>query len=235
MERRADSGCALIASVRDRRPGNVLDPDRRRRAGGYRDEKDRNNHCHDCWHEIHLMRRDAQQRRDALIQAGAECFREFGYGVALEDVADRAGVGRGTLYRNFKDRMALILAIFQREVDRLPANIDPAKSLPEVIAELARAMAPTNYLFARLTSEVSLREENFAAFRILGMRLEELIEPAIAAAKARGEIRATVTGRELVVALRMVIGLLTPGFSDGELALWVDEGVALLMTGLRKS
>ena len=53
------------------------------------------------------MRSDARERREALLTAGEQCFREQGFTVPLEQIADRAGVGRGTLYRNFKDAVTL--------------------------------------------------------------------------------------------------------------------------------
>lgn len=179
------------------------------------------------------MRRDAQQRRDALIQAAADCFGASGYGVALEDVADRAGVGRGTLYRNFKDRMALILAIFEREVDRVDVTVDPERPLPDTVARLVREGAPASYLFARLTSEMSIQGDILEAFKALGSRLEQLIEPAAAIAREHGEIHAGVGGRELVLAMRMVHGLLHPGMTDAERDAAIGDGVALLMRGLR--
>ena len=69
---------------------------------------------------------DAQARRDALIAAARLCFARAGYFVPLEDIADAAGVGRGTFYRNFKDRMALALAVFEQEIERMRARLDPA-------------------------------------------------------------------------------------------------------------
>lgn len=179
------------------------------------------------------LRRDAQQRRDALIQAAADCFSESGYTVALEDVADRAGVGRGTLYRNFKDRMALILAIFEREVDRLDVSVDPYLPLADTITRLVRVGAPASFLFARLASEMPLQGDNLAAFKALGVRLEQLIEPAAEIARERGEIRAGVGGHELVLAMRMVNGLLSSSMTDAEMDLEIAGAVSLLMSGLR--
>lgn len=179
-----------------------------------------------------MRRRDAQQHREALIKAAAECFAEAGYGVALEDVADRAGVGRGTLYRNFNDRMALILAVFEHEVDRLDVIVDPILPIRDTIAGLVRASAPTAYRFARLTSEMTIQGDALDAFRLLRARLERIIEPAAAIARDRGEIDAKVGGRELVVAMRMVHGLLYPGMTDAEIDAETNAGLALLMTGL---
>ena len=179
------------------------------------------------------MRRDAQQRRDALLQAAAECFAASGYTVALEDIAERAGVGRGTLYRNFKDRMALILAIFEREVDRLDVSVDPEVPLGDTLARLVRVGAPASFLFSRLAREMPLHGDNLAAFKALGERLDRLVEPAAAIARNRGEIRAAIGGHELVLAMRMVNGLLNPGMEAAEMDAEIKTAVTLLMEGLR--
>jgi AcrR family transcriptional regulator len=179
------------------------------------------------------MRRDAQQRRNALIQAAAECFGESGYDVALEDIADRAGVGRGTLYRNFKDRMALILAIFEREVDEIDVSVDPELPLADTIAQLVRGGAPASFLFARLASEMPLQGDNLAAFKALGERLERLVEPAASIARDRGEIRSGIGGHELVLAMRMVNGLLNPAMTVEEMDAEIAAAVSLIMNGLR--
>ncbi|MEU1167510.1 helix-turn-helix domain-containing protein, partial [Streptomyces sp. NPDC005921] len=49
-------------------------------------------------------RKDAARNYDALITAAREAFAEHGADVSLEDIARRAGVGIGTLYRNFPTR-----------------------------------------------------------------------------------------------------------------------------------
>ena len=65
------------------------------------------------------MRADAQRNRERLIEAAREVFREQGYDASLDEVAKRAGVGAGTLYRHFPSRDVLIDAIMQSWVDRV--------------------------------------------------------------------------------------------------------------------
>jgi AcrR family transcriptional regulator len=65
------------------------------------------------------MRADARRNRDKLIAAALELFTEKGTDVALESVAQKAGVGVGTLYRHFPTREALVEAVYMTEVDRL--------------------------------------------------------------------------------------------------------------------
>ena len=65
------------------------------------------------------LRADAQRNRTHLIAAGRAAFTERGYEASLEDIARRAGVGVGTLYRHFPTRQALVEAVYVEEVEAL--------------------------------------------------------------------------------------------------------------------
>jgi len=73
------------------------------------------------------MRADAQRNRDRLIDVATRTFTESGADVALEEIARRADVGIGTLYRNFPTREALVLAVYRKQIEVLQAA---AKELP---------------------------------------------------------------------------------------------------------
>ena len=65
------------------------------------------------------MRADAQRNREHLIAAARVAFTERGSAASLEDIARRAGVGVGTLYRHFPTRQALVEAVYVDEVEAL--------------------------------------------------------------------------------------------------------------------
>ena len=71
------------------------------------------------WQERWVMRADARRNRERLVEAAREVFREQGYDASLDEVAKRAGVGAGTLYRHFPSRDVLMDAIMQSWVDRV--------------------------------------------------------------------------------------------------------------------
>ena len=75
----------------------------------------------------HLRRSDAQRNRDHILQVAHDGFAESGT-TSLNEIAKRAGVGAGTLYRHFPTREALILAVYRRDVQRL------VDSVPDVLA-----------------------------------------------------------------------------------------------------
>lgn len=178
-------------------------------------------------------RRDAQQRREALITAATACFEERGYDVPLETIAERAGVGRGTLYRNFRDREALALAIFSREVDRLEETVDPDAPIEDMLAVMIRDGAAASSLFRRIAAELHRSNANLTAFQALGERLERLIAPVVTQAQARGELDGDVTSHDLVLAMQMAGGLLYPFLSDEEVVVQISAALQLLLMGLR--
>src|ERR1700751_6316517 len=62
------------------------------------------------------MRADSRRSRLKLLQAATEAFGEHGADAPLEDIARRAGVGIGTLYRDFPTRLDLQAAVFRSQV-----------------------------------------------------------------------------------------------------------------------
>lgn len=78
------------------------------------------------------QRKAAAQNRAAIVDAARQLFAENPL-VPLNDIAKRAGVGPGTLYRHFPAREDLILAAYQRDIDRLAGTVD------EVLARNASA------------------------------------------------------------------------------------------------
>ena len=72
------------------------------------------------------MRADAKRNYDRIVAVAREVFREKGYDASLDEVAKRAGVGPGTLYRHFPRRENLIDAILQSWVDKVTATAEEA-------------------------------------------------------------------------------------------------------------
>ncbi|GAA2460808.1 helix-turn-helix domain-containing protein [Streptomyces macrosporus] len=79
-------------------------------------------------------RRAAARNRDALVAAAREVFAEQGLNAPLSAVARRAGVGQGSLYRHFTDRVALASAILDENVRRIEqAAAEPDASLESLL------------------------------------------------------------------------------------------------------
>ena len=72
------------------------------------------------------MRADAQRNYDRIVEVARLVFREQGYDASLDEIAKRAGVGPGTLYRHFPKRENLLDAVMQSWVDRVHETTDKA-------------------------------------------------------------------------------------------------------------
>ncbi|GAB2488383.1 TetR/AcrR family transcriptional regulator [Jatrophihabitans fulvus] len=83
------------------------------------------------------MRADAARNRDLLLATAAEAFEERGAEAPLEDIAKRAGVGIGTLYRHFPTREVLLEAVYRREVETLCDQVEELRSTREPVEALA--------------------------------------------------------------------------------------------------
>ena len=93
------------------------------------------------------MRADAKRNYDRIVEVAREVFREQGYDASLDEVAKRAGVGPGTLYRHFPTRDALLDAIMQSWVDRVDESVEKA---------LAHEGSPRDLLLAWFESYAAL-------------------------------------------------------------------------------
>jgi AcrR family transcriptional regulator len=76
-----------------------------------------------------MVRADARENRARILEVARQALAEDGE-TSMNQIAQRAGVGPGTLYRNYPTREALVLAVYQLDVDRL------VESVPELLAAL---------------------------------------------------------------------------------------------------
>ena len=82
------------------------------------------------------MRADAQRKMSSLLEAAMEVFARSGVDAPVREIAEKAGVGLGTVYRHFPQRSDLIVAIMQNQVDAcadaasvLASKYDPVEAL----------------------------------------------------------------------------------------------------------
>jgi AcrR family transcriptional regulator len=141
------------------------------------------------------LRADARRNRDALLVVAASHFAEQGVEAPLEEIARRAGVGIGTLYRHFPTRDALIADVYRREVDLLCAGVDELlATLPadEALAEWMRRfvgyVATKRGLAVALKSMVNDNSELFAQSRAhINESMARLVHAAVEAGLVRDD------------------------------------------------
>ena len=178
------------------------------------------------------MRRDARARREALIRAATQCFAERGYTVPLEEICALAGVGRGTFYRNFRDRAALALAVFEQDIERLEAGFDMTRPIDEIVGDIVRRGAKASALFTRMAIELPLSRENLDDFQHLGARVTAVLQPLVDKGHADGALRRDLGAMDILLGMRMISGLLLPQMTEEEVHAKIDRAMFLLLHGL---
>ncbi len=124
-------------------------------------------------------RTDAQRNRVRILEVAKEAFTRLGANASLDDVAKKAGVGPGTLYRHFPTRDALIEAVYGAEVEKLAA----------AARDFAEAMPPLEALRAWMLLFV----EHIAAKQIIAPALNTLVGgPSRLYEGSRGQISGAI-------------------------------------------
>ena len=95
------------------------------------------------------LRADAQRNLDALLAAASECFAEQGVEASIDEIARRAGVGHGTVFRRFPTKDALLAAVLSREMLQLSATAETAYEEPDAGAAFDRFVRNVADAYAR--------------------------------------------------------------------------------------
>jgi AcrR family transcriptional regulator len=162
-------------------------------------------------------RADARRNYDKVLAAAREAFAEGGESTALEEIARRAGVGIGTLYRNFPNRQALLEALYLEEVEELCRSAadqldgaDPWEALNGWFERFIGYIATKQALAAELLNYLERDAELFKASRAA---LWEAGEPLLARAQAAAVVRPDV---EIGDVIPMVMGIAKIPAADPE-------------------
>jgi AcrR family transcriptional regulator len=178
------------------------------------------------------LRADAQRNTDALLEAAIAVFATSGVDAPVREIAEKAGVGIGTVYRHFPQRSDLVAAVFRHEIDAcadaaliLAAEREPGEALARWMQRYAAFIATKRGLATALHS-------GDPAFDTLPAYFQQRLEPAfralLEAAAAAGEVRTDVSTEELLGA---VASLCMHAYKRGPEH--ARRMVALLVDGLR--
>ena len=175
-------------------------------------------------------RADARRNYDQLIAAAREAFTERDQSASLEDIARRAGVGIGTLYRHFPTRAALIEAVYVEEVEALARSAedmdgrDPWDALTGwlhgFVGYIATKQALADELFA-------IADQSAEVFSSCRSALNAAGQPLLERAQAAGEVR-TDASVEDVIRIAAAIAKM-PAAEPGE----VERVLDIALDGLR--
>ncbi|MFK4144889.1 TetR/AcrR family transcriptional regulator [Streptomyces sp. NPDC004065] len=155
-------------------------------------------------------RKDAARNYDALLAAAREAFAENGSDASLEDIARRAGVGIGTLYRNFPTRRHLFESLYANEVNALcqaaveVADLEPWKALTTWLNRFA------GYLVTKRAVREALEDES-EIFHACRESMYAAGGPLLERAQRAGAARKDMDFGDLV---RLVAGVTATTFVD---------------------
>lgn len=150
-------------------------------------------------------RADAQRNRDRILRAAKEAFTRSGANTSLDDIAKRAGVGPGTLYRHFPTRDALLEAVYRTGVQELvAAERKFAQAMPPIDALRAWMLMFVDYIATKHIIAPALNTLVGGPSKLYeGTRpqIQRAIEALVKRAIKNGEIRKDLDPFDLLRAL----------------------------------
>ncbi|WP_278265861.1 helix-turn-helix domain containing protein [Nocardia sp. AG03] len=142
------------------------------------------------------MRADARRNYERIIACARDAFAEHGTDAPLDDIARRAGVGAGTLYRHFPHRTALMEAVYRANIEALAARAEQLRrSEPPLVAfeawfgELVTYILERHGLATTLKAAIDRTSETFSACStLLGEAASSVLVPVQEAGIVRPEV-----------------------------------------------
>lgn len=181
---------------------------------------------------VSTLRKDAERNRERILEAARAVFAERGLDAGLHDVAERAGVGVGTVYRRFPDKEQLVDALFEDRIDEVVALAERANDHEDAFAGLAFFLESTlllqcqdRGLHERVFSDKGSDRAQRARKRI-APRVMKLVQRA----QAEGTMRPDVTGYDVAMLRNMLGSLVAAGGANLES---VKRYLTLVLDGLR--
>lgn len=181
--------------------------------------------------ESRPLRADAARNRELILQTAAEVFAEHGLDAGYDEIARRAGVGVGTVYRRFPARAELVQALFESRIAEIVAIAEEAAQKPDAFAGLAWFLegALERQVADRGLKEVLVQGISEDDHRSIGRdRIGPIVEDLVKRAHDAGTLRPDVAATDLGMQL-MVLSAMT---TSAQPELW-RRYLALLLEGLR--
>ena len=142
--------------------------------------------------------------RRAIIAAAREVFAVDGLQGPFNAIAKKAGVGQGSLYRHFPDRLSLAVAVFDENIDELEAAVEPEGATLDDLLEaiIGQAVASTALI------DLIWQHQHDERVAHLGARLAAVVGAVVARERAAGRIADTVEDADVLLAVSMLADLL---------------------------
>lgn len=184
--------------------------------------------------EARPLRRDAERNRQLILDAARELFAVRGLDVSMDEIARRAGVGVGTVYRRFPDKDLLIDALFEDSLETIVGiagesleREDPWEALTCFMERYVSVQAEDRGLRQLLFS--SLHAEDRVA-RARG-RIKPITDELLRRAHAAGQLRPDATGTDIAL-LQFMLSALVDYTRDVDPLAW-RRFLGIVLDGLR--
>ena len=178
------------------------------------------------------QRSDARRNRTAILQAAAEVFAAESVTVPLQRIAERAAVGRGTLYRHFPDRYALVAALYEERLERYEQLVEHERSDPAIALIVMAAITEEQGRIPGLFRLIFADGPGRAYLDPLWARSIALLEEPLQISQAAGLVRPDLTVDDLLMVVGMVFGVVnSPAGLAGPAS--AQHALELVLTGLR--
>ena len=178
------------------------------------------------------MRADAQRKMASLLQSAMEVFRTSGVDAQVREIAEKAGVGLGTVYRHFPQRSDLIVAVFKNQMDACADAASVIASKYEPDEALARWMQRyVDFIGTKRGLAAALHSGDPAYSALPGYfdkRLRPALKTLLDAAVAARVVRPGIEADDLLRA----VATLCHG-PHGQEPVYARRMVELLVDGLR--
>lgn len=177
------------------------------------------------------LRSDAARNRELILQTAAEVFAEGGLDAGYDEIARRAGIGVGTVYRRFPERSELVQALFESRIAEMVAVAEEAARQPDPWEGLTMFLERVieRQVIDRGLKEVMAQTIAVGDNAMVGReRLGPLMEDLITRAKDSGALRSDVGATDLGVHMMLISSIAIADQPD----LW-RRYLALLFDGLR--
>ena len=182
------------------------------------------------------LRRDAERNRQLILQAARELFAERGIAVTLDDVAARAGVGVGTVYRRFPSRDAIVDELFVSRIDEIVENARRSLELEDPWASVVQLFEGYMVLQAgdRSFGPVILTDAHGrGALDEARVKLRPIVAQIVERAQQAGVLRTDFEATDVPMIILMV-GTLQSAVRDVAPDAWRRQ-LAIILDGLRPS
>jgi AcrR family transcriptional regulator len=177
------------------------------------------------------LRKDAARNRELILETAAEVFAEHGLDAGYDEIARRAGIGVGTVYRRFPERSELVQALFESRIDEMVAIGEEAAAIPDAWDGLAWFFEKSveKQVADRGLKEVMVQTLSESGQITVGReRIGPIVESLMRRAQADGALRQDVEVTDLGMQLMLLGSLSTPDQPD----LW-RRYLALMFDALR--